>query len=72
MRIAEGKKSEAGAAKRMQLLSAVLGTQVEALLAAVPRRMAARDDVLDALVALWSAERVAAGIACSLPSPPGQ
>ncbi|KLI97863.1 DUF429 domain-containing protein [Luteimonas sp. FCS-9] len=70
--LAEGKKSVAGAAKRMQLLSAVLGAQVEALLSAVPRRAAARDDLLDALVALWSAERIAAGIACSLPSPPGR
>ncbi|WP_318639559.1 DUF429 domain-containing protein [Stenotrophomonas sp. STM01] len=34
------------------------------------RRQAAKDDVLDALVALWSAERVAAGEAVSLPTLP--
>jgi predicted RNase H-like nuclease len=70
--LAAGKKSEAGAAIRTQLLSAVYGTHMEALLAAVPRRLAARDDVLDAVAALWSAERIAAGVACSLPSPPGR
>ena len=70
--LAAGKKSEAGAAIRAQLLSEVYGTHMEALLAAVPRRLAARDDVLDAVAALWSAERIAAGVACSLPSPPGR
>jgi predicted RNase H-like nuclease len=36
----------------------------------VPRRQAATDDVLDALVALWSTERLLRGDATSLPAPP--
>ncbi|WDJ08092.1 DUF429 domain-containing protein [Xanthomonas campestris pv. incanae] len=41
---------------------------MQALLAAVPRRLAAPDGVLDALVACWSAQRIAAGTAGSLPA----
>ncbi|AZR22045.1 hypothetical protein NX79_16225 [Xanthomonas vasicola] len=42
--------------------------QVQSLLERVPRAQAKPDDVLDALVACWSAQRVAAGIADSLPA----
>lgn len=65
------KKSQEGAATRAGLLSSVFGSeQVERLVQSVARREAATDDVLDALVALWSAERVAAGEAGSLPNRP--
>ena len=65
-----GKKKRAGAAERRQLLTAVFGTKlVDQLTNEVPRKQAARDDVLDALVALWSAERIAAGKASTLPHP---
>jgi len=65
------KRSDEGQALRVQLLGQHFGQgAVEALVASVPRRFAAADDVVDALAALWSAERIAAGRAVSLPSPP--
>ncbi|KIP86480.1 hypothetical protein SN15_07315 [Stenotrophomonas maltophilia] len=65
------KKSQDGAAMRTWLLSSVFGfEQIARVVQSVARRQAATDDVLDALVALWSAERVAAGEAVSLPAPP--
>ncbi len=65
------KKSQEGAAVRTELLSSVFGfDQVSRLVQSVARREAATDDVLDALVALWSAERIAAGEAGSLPERP--
>lgn len=65
------KKSQEGAAIRTELLSTVFGfEQVARLLQSVAHRQAAADDVLDALVALWSAERVATGESVSLPTPP--
>jgi predicted RNase H-like nuclease len=66
-----GKRSEEGHALRVQLLGRHFGLEgVEALVSSVPRRKAAADDVADALAALWSAERIHAGRAGSLPSPP--
>lgn len=65
------KRSAEGHALRVQLLGRHFGQDVvEALVAQVPRRLAAADDVVDALAALWSAERIHAGRAGSLPSPP--
>lgn len=65
------KKSQAGAAIRTELLSRVFGSeQVARVVQSVARRQVARDDVLDALAALWSAERVAAAEAVALPTPP--
>lgn len=65
------KKSQDGTAIRTELLSPVFGSeQVARLVQSVVRRQATTDDVLDALVALWSAERVAAGEAVSLPTLP--
>ena len=65
------KKSQEGAAIRTELLSSVFGSErVARLVQSVARREAATDDVLDALVALWSAERIAAGEGVSLPEPP--
>lgn len=64
------KRSDEGHALRVQLLGGHFGLgAVEALVASVPRRLAAGDDVVDALAALWSPERIAAGRAGSLPSP---
>ncbi|MFN2399112.1 MAG: DUF429 domain-containing protein, partial [Gemmatimonadaceae bacterium] len=40
------------------------------LRASVSRREAADDDLLDALVALWSAERLVSGTSISLPPDP--
>lgn len=65
------KKTAEGEAIRSILLGTVYGPEsVKELLAKVPRRVAARDDVLDALVALWSADRILEGAAASLPGPP--
>ncbi|MEO5624636.1 MAG: DUF429 domain-containing protein [Dokdonella sp.] len=66
-----GKKTREGALLRTNLLSTEFGREVvEGLLASVPRREAAPDDVLDALVAFWSARRISSGSYRSLPSPP--
>lgn len=63
------KKSKEGAAIRMQLLSPQFGTEhLERLLQSMTHAQAAKDDVLDALVALWSAERIAQGVSISLPT----
>ncbi len=69
--LAERKKSPEGVAKRIALLGPEFGSDsVRALIASCPRREASTDDVLDALVALWSARRIASGHAGALPSPP--
>lgn len=71
--LAASKKSPEGQAARIDLLGRHFGeSPVRSLLAAVPRSQAAPDDVLDALVGLWTAERLASGVAKSLPSPPEQ
>ncbi|WP_126946634.1 DUF429 domain-containing protein [Xanthomonas sp. BRIP62418] len=67
--LAAGKKSRAGHQQRAALLGQCYGArQVAALLECVPRALAKPDDVLDALVACWSAQRIAAGTAGSLPA----
>ncbi|HEU4663413.1 MAG TPA: DUF429 domain-containing protein [Dokdonella sp.] len=69
--LAAGKKTAEGRERRIALLGRVFdAAAVHAVLAAVPRRLAAADDVLDAFAALWSAERIAKGVACTLPSIP--
>lgn len=69
--LVESKRSVEGIARRTALLSREFGeARVQALVAACPRRMAATDDVLDALVGLWSAKRIMTGVAVTLPSPP--
>ena len=64
------KKTPAGRASRSALLAEPFGVGV---LAATDRRRELRceaDDILDAIVALWTAERIAAGTARSLPAEP--
>jgi predicted RNase H-like nuclease len=69
--LAFNKKSQEGADIRTALLSTVFGFgNVTGLVQSVARRQAATDDVLDALVALWSAERIATGKSVCLPTPP--
>jgi predicted RNase H-like nuclease len=69
--LAPGKKTPEGAQLRARLLAHEFGAEaVRELLESVPRREAAPDDVLDALVALWSARRIASGQARTLPSAP--
>lgn len=69
--LASSKKTQDGAARRTELLSAVFGPEQDAqLVQSVARRQAAKGDVLDALIALWIAERIAVGAAVSLPTLP--
>lgn len=68
--LVDAKRTFAGAEARVTLLAGVFGREtVMALVRSVSARKAATDDVLDALVALWSAERIATGRARSLPTP---
>lgn len=64
------KKRHEGCSERLALLGGVFGGEVGRLLADRPRRKVASDDVLDALVALWSARRIRRGESGSLPSVP--
>jgi predicted RNase H-like nuclease len=67
----ESKKKAPGQSLRKALLAGHFGlAAIDDLVRAVPRGQAATDDVLDALVALWSAERMLRGEAKSLPAPP--
>lgn len=66
--ILDSKVTWAGIEHRRELLAAT-GIHVSGNLGAAGR-MAGVDDVLDAAAAAWSARRVAAGDATSLPSPP--
>ncbi|HXZ84459.1 MAG TPA: DUF429 domain-containing protein, partial [Myxococcota bacterium] len=68
--LAEGKREPAGIERRLALLEAAFGRVVRD---AAESRRALRcgaDDVLDAFAALWSAERIARGVALSLPADP--
>lgn len=65
------KKLPEGAMLRSELLSASFGSgPVQDLISSVSRRQAATDDVLDALVALWSGQRIQSGLAGTLPIHP--
>jgi predicted RNase H-like nuclease len=69
--MAHPKKSGQGYSDRYRLLESHFGTAIADLRGQVPRKDAADDDLLDALVALWSAQRVrASSHACLPPDPP--
>lgn len=69
--IASPKKTEDGALLRRELLVREFGhDRVEFLMAACRHPKVSRDDVLDAMVALWSARRIATGVAESFPAQP--
>jgi len=66
--MAFSKRSEPGATERRRLLEEAFGRQAVASVLTNPsRRLAKDDDVLDALVALWTARRIARGEARRLP-----
>lgn len=68
--VVEPKRTPEGQRIRSELLASRFGrATVDDLLRDVPKKLAAPDDVLDALAALWSAERILAGAAQTLPSP---
>ena len=64
------KKRSAGRTERLELLTRHFGAAPEDLVRKRTRKSVAADDVLDAIVALWSAERIATGRACSIPLVP--
>ena len=64
------KKKAAGRAERAELLARTFGAAPNRLLAERDRALVGADDVLDALVSLWSAMRVKQGTAESLPAIP--
>jgi len=69
--LVEPKKAPEGAEARRALLGREFGVErVRALMAACPRNIASADDVLDGLVALWTAQRIFHGVAQTLPATP--
>jgi predicted RNase H-like nuclease len=63
------KRRVAGRQERRALVEATYGS-LEPWVQALPRRNAGIDDLLDACAALWTAERIARGMALVLPAPP--
>lgn len=71
--LAPSKKSIEGQAARIELLAQHFEeSAVRDLVLRVPKADADADDVLDALAALWTSERIANRSAQSLPSPPAR
>ncbi|WP_109476421.1 DUF429 domain-containing protein [Paraburkholderia sp. C35] len=63
----EGKTSEAGHAKRQALLVPFFGAALQTALDERIAKHVKKDDILDAFAVLWSARRIAAGSAETLP-----
>ena len=68
--LAHSKKTAEGRTERLDLLAPHFGDAPARLVAERPRAAVAADDVLDAFAALWTARRIAAGTAHSLPKAP--
>lgn len=68
--LALSKKTSTGQAARQALLRAHFGPAVDAVLAWRRKLRVQADDLLDALAALWTAERIARGQALTLPADP--
>jgi predicted RNase H-like nuclease len=67
----EPKRKQPGFARRYDLVSGYFGRNAyEAIRARYQRQDVANDDILDAFAALWTAERILSGKACSLPVDP--
>ncbi len=64
------KTSGFGFVERFDLATDVFGEAVREIRDAIPRNMAADDDILDALATLWTAKRIHAGEAVTIPSRP--
>ena len=62
------KRSGAGFLERYRLVAGVFPGAFESIRSAFPRKYAADDDILDALAALWTAQRIRAGTAARLPA----
>ncbi|MGO9021705.1 MAG: DUF429 domain-containing protein [Syntrophobacteraceae bacterium] len=66
----DSKKSAAGHAQRLNLLLSNFGTFVNSALQARKQPGCAKDDILDAFAALWTAERIVRGTASRIPNLP--
>jgi predicted RNase H-like nuclease len=66
----DSKKTEAGHAQRLNLLQRNFGTFVNSALQARKQLGCAKDDILDAFAALWTAERIVRGTASRIPNLP--
>lgn len=64
------KKRAEGREERLRLLRNAFGTGAGELVGARNTKLVAADDVVDALAVLWSAKRIAAGVAASIPATP--
>jgi predicted RNase H-like nuclease len=64
------KKKPDGRKERYGLLKPIFGESLDAALAERNRHGSNEDDLLDAFVALWTAERIAAGTSRTIPSVP--
>jgi predicted RNase H-like nuclease len=68
--LTHAKKRAIGRAERLALLSSHFGDTPQRLIDGRSKGLVAADDVLDALVALWTAQRIVRGTAVSLPPVP--
>jgi predicted RNase H-like nuclease len=64
------KKTKPGHEERRYLLTEAFGPDVEELTTSVPRAQCGRDDVIDALAALWTARQISLGQERTLPTSP--
>ena len=68
--MSHAKKKREGREQRLELLRPAFGTAVDAALADRRRLGCAADDIVDAFVGLWTARRVWAGEAVTIPATP--
>ena len=67
--IAQKKRTREGKDVRLTALRRYFDSAaIDRILAEIPRKEAGEDDVLDALICLWTAERISLGVATTLPS----
>lgn len=65
-----GKKRKIGREERRKLLEPIFGQWLQAALTERSKLGSTEDDILDAFVALWTAERIASGVSQTIPSAP--
>lgn len=68
--VTEGKKSKEGLARRIELLAEAFDCNASELVENHRSSKVARDDIVDAMAACWTAKRVLAGRAVRLPTEP--
>jgi predicted RNase H-like nuclease len=68
--MAHGKRTAHGRAERRDLVHGLWPGAIDRLARALPRRLSAPDDLLDAFAVLWTARRVSTSLARRLPDAP--